>query len=162
MIRTSCVGTVLAMLVLSACGSAEDDDQARVEAAATTTTSTPPTTTPPTTTTTVATTTTTVADSGSLEAWCLALASPAPDVEEPISSEDLEALYTAIQARTEAMLEVAPAEIAEANQTVVDFGRELNAHLADNDWDPNAPRLAGDNAAFAAQMELEQFSEDNC
>ena len=140
MIRSLPVSTVIAALALSACGDSDGDDQAISEEAATTTTTT----------------------DSNLEAWCLAWASPPPDVDEPISNEGLQSVFVAGQVRHEAMLDVAPAEIAETNQSVVDFGRELNAYLAANGWDPNAPRLEGSSAFEAAQRELGQFGEDNC
>lgn len=134
------VTAVMASLGLAACADSDSETQAIAEE-----------------------TTTTTVDDTSLEAWCLGWNSPVPDVElTSISAEDLQTLYEAIQARDEAMLEVAPAEIAEANKAVVDFGRELNAYLAEFDWNPSTPPLDGSREIEPVQEEMAQFAEDNC
>jgi hypothetical protein len=141
MIRALLVTTVIATLALSACGDNDSDDQANSRDAATTTTNT------------------TTNNSGDLEAWCLGLSAESDELN---AIEDLQTYAEADQRRMEALLEVAPAEIAEVNQAIVDFGRELNAYLADNDWDPNSPRLDGTSRYDADLTELEQFAVDNC
>jgi len=141
MFRALLVTTVSATFALSACGSTDGGDQANSEEAATTTTE----------------------DSGNLEAWCLGWGGPLPQIEEPITNEDVQTRSEAEQRRNESMLEVAPAEIAEANQAFVDAGRELNAYFADNDWDLDTPRLEGASGQYAsAGTELKQFADDNC
>lgn len=141
MFRALLVTTVIATFTLSSCGSSDGGDQANSEEAATTTTE----------------------DSGNLEAWCLGWGGPLPQIEEPITNEDVQTRSEAEQRRNEAMLEVAPAQIAEANQAFVDAGRELNAYFADNDWDLDTPRLEGASGQYAsAGTELKQFADDNC
>jgi len=141
MFRALLVTTVIATLALSACGDSDGGGQANSEEAATTTTE----------------------DSGNLEAWCLGLSDPLPEIEEPISNEDVQTRSEAEQRRNEAMLAVAPAEIAEANQITVDAGRELNAYFADNNWDPDTPRLMGASGEYElAAREVMQFADDNC
>ncbi|MDC3402383.1 hypothetical protein OAX95_00425 [bacterium] len=141
MFRALLVTTIVATLALSACGGSDGGSQANSEETATTTNE----------------------DSGDLEAWCLGWGDPLPQIEEPISNEDVQTRSEAEQRRNEAMLEVAPAEIAEANQAFVDAGRELNAYFADNDWDPDTPRLTGATGEYElAGSELMQFANDNC
>lgn len=140
MIRPILISATVVTLAVSACGDSDDDTQANAEEAATTTT----------------------IDNSSLEAWCLGWASPLPEPESPGTNDGLQIVFEAMQAQREAMLEVAPAEIVETNRAVVDFGRELNAYLADNDWDPNAPRIEGGSQWEADQEVLQQFGEDNC
>ena len=134
------VGAIMAGLALTACAESDGEDQATAEEQ---------------------TTTTTIVNTG-LQAWCLGWESPLPEFESPISAENLEVVYRAIQAQREAMLEVAPTEITETNQDVVDFGRELNEHLAENGWNPNTPPLDSRAEFEAAQQELQQFGENNC
>ena len=93
---------------------------------------------------------------GDLEAWCLGWTGL------PIADGDLQTVFEAIQARDEAMAAVAPAEIAETSQIVVDFDRELNEHLAAHDWDPEAPWLDSSSEAQRASRELDSYGEDNC
>lgn len=137
MIRPVLISATVASLAVAACGDSDDRTQASAEEAATTT-----------------------IDTSSLEAWCLGWASPPP--ETPDTNDGLRIVFEAMQAQREAMLEVAPAEIVETNRAVVDYWRELNAYLADNDWDPNSPRMEGDEEFGADQEALYQFGEDNC
>jgi hypothetical protein len=138
MFRFLVASTVVVAMGLTACGDADADD--RANAKATVDDTAPATTDAP----------------GDLEAWCLGWTSP------PIPDGDLQTVFEAIEARDRAMAAVAPSEIAEPSQIVVDFDRELNEHLESYDWDPEAPFLDNSSKAQTASIELDSYGEDNC
>jgi len=103
--------------------------------------------------------------SGDVEAWCLGWNSDTP-LSEPQTPEELQAEHESSLARLEALLDVAPDEIAEASASLLDAQRVLGEHFADHGWDlDNTPRLdpaLADDPTRVAVGELEAFAADNC
>ena len=103
----------------------------------------------------------TAEESGDLEAWCLGWNADAP----PPPDDDFQAWSEAGLERTKALSDVAPDEIAAANATMLEAQQVLNDYLAEQDWDPDAPRLDPDLAEtpmMVAIQEMEAFASQNC
>ena len=94
---------------------------------------------------------------GDLEAWCLQWASDVP-------AGDLQTTFEGIAVRAEAMLAVAPQEIAEATAILAEKQQALNDFLAENDWDPTIPHPDPELAEKLNQAgeQVETYAAANC
>ncbi len=99
------------------------------------------------------------AGSGNLEAWCLGWNTDAPPID------DFQDSVEAGLARLEALLAVAPDEIADASATLLEAQQVLGDYFAENDWDPDTPRLdprLAEVPTNEALTVIEPFAAENC
>jgi hypothetical protein len=113
----------------------------------------------------------TPAAAGDLEAWCLGWNSPPIVVEGDDPTDADRQGLPAILAREEALAAVAPPEIVDASQAILDDIRETIAILEPVDFDPSrldaadaeALEALSDPEAAAEHLEIiDRFAAENC